>query len=161
LRRHPAQKTEALQVVRPLGTVVTLVGVAGAPVEQGRIDEPHRKVQSRQLPLQQAHPGGAKGRADIGHDSWRFQRGAQGRQAGQQQARVDPQAGLRDRQRADNVGQTAGLDVRVNLGRDVQHAHGRWRVTLGVTRWSGDVPGLFSAARHRRSHRSPPAASRA
>jgi len=119
----PAEQRKSLQVVAPFRAVGRLVRAARAAIEIGRIDHINGDMAVRHVREPQADPGGAEDRPEIEDGPW-VQHGIRDRgQARQQQPDIGAGADQRLGQRPDDIGETAGLDERKDLGGDMEDLH--------------------------------------
>jgi hypothetical protein len=121
---RPGQRREAPVVVRPLVPALVAVRPAVAREEARAVQHARRQVGRHERPAQDARRPATK---EVGV---REQHAAGAERAhhrgipGQQHVHVHAALTQREGQRAADVGQAAGLDQRVELGEDVEDAHG-------------------------------------
>jgi len=121
-RGDPAEKAEAAMIVGPIVPVRTGIGIARPIVEPRLVDQISWEFRARHPREPHPHPLRREGRVqpgDIGDAGKRIEKAPE---AGQQQARVNPERGQRGRQRCGNIAEPAGFDPRIELRGDVQDA---------------------------------------
>lgn len=143
----PAEQRETAVVVGPVVTVGPDVGIAGAPVEEGGVDHIGHATVAGQVAAAQRHQRGAEKGAQRGDQAQALHALQDLHVAGKHDAGVDADAGQCGRQRADHVGEAAGLDERQDLGGDLEDAQrlrsfhalssraSIWRVTRVTPFW--------------------------
>jgi|GEM_PF-3136810 len=122
-RPRPGQGTEAQPVVRPVGPVRPGIRVA-RPCEEGRRLE---QINDKPPMIDAPQPAGSAGQlGELGRDHAGpgAGRGLEHRRiGGQQRAHLDARGGERTRQGPRHIGEPAGLDQGIELGRDRKDPH--------------------------------------